>query len=238
MAQTPPGRSRDCLTAESASEVETDFSAECARRDIVGSTECGNEVVERFLVRQIDDREAETPLVAVAVVKEVVLANREVEQVARQDAWRVVVVIFGPGGRDLDKFRAVLCCWAKIDSQRGTERSGGSSSDTVADEPGLELLVGADNGSVYDGIAAVWSVVAISSRARHRSCNQSAVITPVESDPGAAFPGLVLKMRGLFKILIVVNAENCPRRSRRGASPANLRIKEAGGDVGENDKSG
>jgi len=43
--------------------VEAEFARVRSRRDEVRSTECAEEVVERVLVGQMDDREADAPLV-------------------------------------------------------------------------------------------------------------------------------------------------------------------------------
>src|ERR1019366_3085970 len=48
-------------------EVEAQFHRLRARRDEVGSAKCGEEVIKRHFVGQVDDREAEAPLVAVFV---------------------------------------------------------------------------------------------------------------------------------------------------------------------------
>ena len=79
--------------------MEADFSRHCAWRDVVSTAKCGIEVVERHFVSQVDDCEAETPLVAVAIVEEVVLADRQVEQVPRLDSLWIVVVVFREGRR-------------------------------------------------------------------------------------------------------------------------------------------
>ena len=116
------------VPVESASEVEADLSAECAWRDIVGSTERGNKVVERFFVRQVDDRETETPLISVAVVKKVILPNGQVEQVPGRDARRLVVVVFRPGRWYGYQRRAELRCRARRDASNKScigERAGG-----------------------------------------------------------------------------------------------------------------
>ena len=64
------------------------------------AAEGGEEVVERVLVGDVDGRQVEIRLVLVRV-EDVVLADRDVEQVARRNARRVVVVVLGAGSRNL-----------------------------------------------------------------------------------------------------------------------------------------
>src|SRR5579864_3611686 len=100
--------------------------------------EGGEEVVQRLLVCQVDNREAETPLVAVSI-EEVVMAHAKVEQVAWRNALRIVVVVFLAGCWNFDEFGSKFGCRA-----RGKRRSRGTWSGrlAVASEPGLKLLVG------------------------------------------------------------------------------------------------
>jgi len=60
----------------------------------VCAAESRKKVVQRNFVRQIDDREADAPPVAVTV-EEIVVPYGEIKQAARLDALRIVVVIFG-----------------------------------------------------------------------------------------------------------------------------------------------
>jgi hypothetical protein len=75
-----------------ALEVEADGRRDCARRDVVRSAERRKEIVERLFVRQIDHRHAGAPFVSFAM-ETVVMAHGDVEQVARLDALRIVIVI-------------------------------------------------------------------------------------------------------------------------------------------------
>ena len=61
-----------------------------------------------YFVGQIDDRDAEAPLVAVAV-EEVVVAHGDVEEIARRDARRIVIVVLGSGGGDLSRSFEPYC---------------------------------------------------------------------------------------------------------------------------------
>ena len=75
-------------------EVEAQFQRFGARRHEVRAAERGEEVVQRFFVGQIDHREAQAPLVAVAV-EEIVMADGQVEQIARRNSRRILVVVLG-----------------------------------------------------------------------------------------------------------------------------------------------
>ena len=83
-------------------EMEAQLHGFGARRDIMRAAECGEEVIKRGLVGQIDHREAQAPFVTVAM-KEIVLANAGVEQAARSDALRIVIVVFLSGRGYLDE---------------------------------------------------------------------------------------------------------------------------------------
>jgi len=74
--------------------MKTELYRFSARRNIVSAAECREEVVERFLVGQIDNRKAQAPLVVVPV-KQVVVADGEVEQIPGLDARRIMVIVFG-----------------------------------------------------------------------------------------------------------------------------------------------
>src|ERR1700679_78213 len=73
-------------------EVEAQLRRHGARRNVVGSTEGGEEVIERVFVGDVDGSQAEAPFVAVAL-EEVVLTNRRVEKATRLDTRGVVVVV-------------------------------------------------------------------------------------------------------------------------------------------------
>jgi len=58
------------------------------------------EVVKRILVGDVDGGEIQIDLVAIGV-EDVGFARRDVEQVTRCDARRIVVVVAGAGGRNV-----------------------------------------------------------------------------------------------------------------------------------------
>ena len=83
-------------------EMKAEFRRVAARRHKVRSTERRQEVIKRGLIRQVDDREAQAPLVVVAMEK-VVISHAGVEQVAWSDPRRIVIVIFGTSRRYADQ---------------------------------------------------------------------------------------------------------------------------------------
>src|SRR5579864_2731566 len=88
-------------------EVEAELHGFGSRRDVVRPAERGEEVVQRHLVRQVDDREAQTPLVTVTV-EEVISAHAGIKQIPWCNPLRVVVVVFLARRRYPDKLRPKL----------------------------------------------------------------------------------------------------------------------------------
>ena len=82
-------------------EVKAQLRRVTSGRNKVRPTERGQEVVKRGLVRQVDDRESQAPLVAVTV-EEVVIPHAGVKEVARVDARRIVIVILRSRRRYLE----------------------------------------------------------------------------------------------------------------------------------------
>ena len=56
--------------------MESDFRRERTRRDIVRAAERGKEVIERKVVRQVDDRQSRTHFV-LFLMEQVVMADRQ-----------------------------------------------------------------------------------------------------------------------------------------------------------------
>src|ERR1700722_15398284 len=109
------------------------------------AAEGGKEVVEGIFVGDVDGRELQADFALVSV-EQVVVSHRHVEEVARRDARRVVIVVFGIWLRHLNQTGAKLRCQA-CPSRNG---SGGRGADTVATEAGLKLLIGAQR--IAEGI--------------------------------------------------------------------------------------
>lgn len=84
------------------SEMEANGARDGARRNVVGTTEGREEIVQRFLVRHIDNGQTETHFVFIAM-KDVVMSDGGVEQIAGRDTRRIVVVIFRARRRNLDE---------------------------------------------------------------------------------------------------------------------------------------
>src|SRR5205085_11359866 len=86
--------------------MKAEFRRVTARRHKVRSAERRQEVIERGLIRQVDDREAQAPLVVVAM-EEVVISHAGVEQVAWGDPRRIVIVTLRSRSRYLEPPRPV-----------------------------------------------------------------------------------------------------------------------------------
>ncbi len=100
--------SRTALTRERhPSEVEPELRRQRARRHIVRPAEGRKKVIQRRFVGYVDGGKRKTPFVMVAF-EQVIVAHRNIKQVARRDARRIVIVIFGSGRRYLQKRRPVL----------------------------------------------------------------------------------------------------------------------------------
>ncbi len=67
-------------------EVEAQFGRIRPRRHKMRSAECGKKIVQRHLVRQVDGRESQTPLVVVAM-EEIVVSNASSPMLA-SNRWR------------------------------------------------------------------------------------------------------------------------------------------------------
>ena len=89
----PPGRQM--------SEVESQLGGDRSRGYVVGPTERREEIVESEMISEIDDRDLATPSVFVSV-EQVVMPNRQIKQMARSNAWRILVIIFRTRRRNLD----------------------------------------------------------------------------------------------------------------------------------------
>ena len=83
------------------SKIQRDFRCHGARRDVVRAAERGQKVIERVLVGDVDGGEVDVGLVAL-LVEDVVLAKRGIEEVARRNALRVLVVVLLVGTGNLN----------------------------------------------------------------------------------------------------------------------------------------
>ena len=127
-------------------------------------------------------------------MEKVVISHAGIEQVAWSDSRRVVIVILRSRSRYLEPRRAV---------RRGVARhqwSAQCGENAPAEETSLDLLVCGKPGEIHWRSAVP--------RKGNGTSHQAAVIAPVERHPGGAFPRLVLHVRGLLKVLVVIDAEN------------------------------
>src|SRR5260370_22509680 len=111
------------------------------------AAERGEEIVEDIAVGQIDYFHASAELVAITVeMVEVIIANRQIEQIALLDARWIMVVVLLVGRRNRNEGGTKLRSRADTARYRDASRvcrARGRSAHTVASEPGLELLIGA-----------------------------------------------------------------------------------------------
>jgi hypothetical protein len=80
-------------------EIRRNAGGHGARSDVVRPAESRKEVIQRILVGNVNRRQIEIQLVAI-LTKDVLLADCNIEEVARRYARRVLVVIFGSRRRD------------------------------------------------------------------------------------------------------------------------------------------
>src|SRR5580704_2546977 len=171
-------------------EVEAELHGFRTRRDIVRAAKRGEEVVQRHFVCQIDHREPQTPLVAVAV-EEIVLAHADIKEAARGDALWIVIVVFLTGCGYFDECRSEPC---RIAGQKCCSRRAGNGRLPVAGEPRLKFLVGGQRQSCevvnqQHGVVGPGGKTARGGRRKARHCtgHQPVVISPVKRRPRSAF---------------------------------------------------
>jgi hypothetical protein len=73
----------------------------------VGPAEGGEEVVQGRAIGDVDRGQLQTPLVSITV-KQIVVTDCNIKEMARRDTRRILVVVLSPGRRYLDQGRAVL----------------------------------------------------------------------------------------------------------------------------------
>ena len=87
--------------------METKLACYGSRRNVVRSTEGGEKVIECVIVGEIDERNLSTPLVTIAL-EQIVITNRQIEQVTRSNSWWIVIVVLGTWRRHLKQGRTKL----------------------------------------------------------------------------------------------------------------------------------
>jgi len=116
--------------------VEPNLRRQRARRHIVRPAEGRKEVIQRRLVSHVDGGKRKTPFVMIAL-EQVVVAHGKIEQVTRRNTRRIPIIVLGVDRWDLDKAGSELRCQAG-----GRQRCRRGGVDSIADESGLEFLVG------------------------------------------------------------------------------------------------
>ncbi len=218
-------------------KVKPELSRQRARRYVMRATEGGQEVIQHIIVGDIDGGELKTPLVAVAV-ENVVVTHGDIEEISRCDTRWIVIVVLGSIRWNVHETGSD---WRV--ARRG-QRSGRSRADAVASETGLGLLIGAERVSEDVLQKDSWlpvncgrlrAVVGSSDPiARCIPGHETAVVAPIEAEPWAARPGLVLQVGRLVELFVVVDAEHSTGGQGSGPSTADLRCKEARCHAGEN----
>ena len=133
------------------------------RGHIVGSAERRQEVVHGLFIRQIDHLNSSAPFIPIAV-KNVVMSQRQVKQVARLNPLWIVIVVLGPGRRYPHQVGGELVCGAGVEAGKSgylrPDGCGWGSLLAAAAEPGLELLIGGKGqscGVILEEHAALWN---------------------------------------------------------------------------------
>src|SRR5580698_7232153 len=221
-------------------EVESYFSGHGARRNVMRAAEGGEEIVEHVIVREVHRGELQADFVLVAV-QQVVFSDGGVEEMARRDARRVVVVILLIRSGQRDQRRCELRYQARVWkclSRRGANAGAGKS--------GFELFVGGHERTVGDhGNRRLTAqrrrcraiVPRIHSVAGRGPSDLSAVIAPTEGHPGTTLPRLVLHVSRLIEFFVMIDAEGKSVGANRRAQSAHLRREKARGHARENNAS-
>ncbi len=81
--------------------MEPDLGGDRSRRHIMSAAEGGEKVVKRIVVGQVDYGKLSTPTILVSV-EEIILTQREIEEISRRDAGRIVIVVLGSRRRNLN----------------------------------------------------------------------------------------------------------------------------------------
>src|SRR5205807_1863592 len=132
-------------------------------------------------------------------MEQIIVTQRDVEQIAWRDTWRVLVVILRAASRYFDpcgsSSRWSGTAAGRIIAQRGRQRRKDPLATwTGAEESNRRLLVSIERQR--------------SRKVRNRSGHQPTVITPVEAHPRSALPGLVLQVSRGVQLHVVVDAQH------------------------------
>src|SRR5580698_6202962 len=190
-------------------EVKPYFRRQRAGCHVVSSAEGGKKVVKGHFVGYVDGGESQAPLVTVST-EQVVFAHRYVEQIARRNTGRILVVVFRPWRRNSYVLGTVASCRTEVRAGRRTDRRRGSRKYAPAEKSRLELLIWRQSGHINQikGPTAAWPVRArLASEARKWTSHKPAVVPPVEADKWPSLPRLVLQVRCLVELFVVVDAK-------------------------------
>jgi len=119
--------------------MKSQFGRQRTRRDVTRPAERGENVIQRIFVRYIHGCEPQADLVLIAT-KQVVVAHRDVEQVAGSDPRGIVVVVFGSRRWNGEKRRTVLRSRAEVGATEQQEDRGFQVE-------GMKLRMGKDDSS-------------------------------------------------------------------------------------------
>ncbi len=157
-------------------------------------------------------------------MKQIVIPNAHIEQIAWTDARRIVIVILRSRCRYFTRVDP-YCDGAQVVS--GVVKRGMHAS---AKKPSLHLLVGGESSEIDRRGVDLCE--------RNCSGHQTAVIAPIKANPRTGSPRLVLQVRGLVEAFVVVDAEGGAALSNGGAESAGLRRKESRGHAGHHHQRG
>jgi hypothetical protein len=167
--------------------MQAEFTRIGARWNEVRPAEGGKEVVERFLVGEVRNREREIRFQAVAM-ENVIDARPNVKDVAGCDPRRILVVILGAESRN-----HYPRCSELAERASRTDRRSRSSKRAAAVKAHLRLFVARQ--CQCGGVG------------RNGAGDLTTVIAPGERGPRPTFFVLILHIGGRAERFIVVNAE-------------------------------
>src|SRR5437868_4894387 len=122
---------------------------------------------------------------------------------AGSDSLTVVIVTLCSWTGDRNQSPSILRCRAQaVGADWSPERirpTRRRCMHRAAEQSGLELLVWSKARNIHHrGICPT----RLTARARNCACNQSAVISPVEANPGSGLPRLILEMGCLIEFFV------------------------------------
>jgi hypothetical protein len=124
--------------------VQAELGCQRSRCHVMSAAECGKEVIQCGLVRDIDGGQLQADFVLIAM-KQVVVAHSQVKQVSRLNALWIVVVIFRVGRGNSYQTGSELCRQAitiRFPGDDVPDRYRRRRAHSIAYEHGLKLLIG------------------------------------------------------------------------------------------------